>query len=213
MKYLILFNTMLIFLNAYLIKLDNKCFIEYYDTTKKTPVLAYYTLTKEEVEKKNPKRIAYFSIDRRIPKKYRTKSSEYRHTGFDRGHQVGNNIVDYNITCQKYSFKMSNITPQLPKFNRGAYKAIENYELFLAKKYGKIFIIEGNFGSMGKINSINIPKYFFKIFFTKHKIFYIIINQKGKFFNINLLKKQKIFERIKDVNSSLSKKMRLFKIH
>ena len=191
---LLLFNIFL--LNAYLIHLDDKCYQLYFDTDKKTPVLAYYKLTKEEVEKKNPKRITYFKIDKRLPKEYRVKSADYKHTNFDRGHQVGNNIVDYDVECQHYSFLMSNITPQTRHFNRSVYKKIENFELDLAKKEGQIFVIEGNFGSNGKINNINIPKYFFKIFLTNNKNYCIIVDQKGNKYNFKIIKKYPIYKEL-----------------
>ena len=189
-------------LNAYLIHLNNKCFQEFYDTDKKIPVLAYYVLTKNEAEKKNPKRRTHFNIDRRIPKQYRTKSSDYTRQKCldercDRGHQVGNDIVDYNVTCQKYSFLMSNITPQTRHFNRSIYRKIEDFEKKLAIEYGKVIVIEGNFGSYGKIkNNITIPKYFFKFLLTKDKNYYIIVDQEGKFYNIDIMKKYPVYQKV-----------------
>ena len=194
MKYifLILFN----FLNlyGYLIELDNKCFKEYYETNLKNPVLAYYTLTKEEVEKKNPIRLSYFKADKRIPIQFRVCNKDYCNSGYDRGHLVGNNIIDYDIDCQKYSFLTSNITPQSKKFNRSIYKKLENYELELAKYEGKIFVIVGNWGSLGHIkNDINIPKYYFKIFVTKNKIYYYILDTNGNKYKLNFLKNYPYF--------------------
>ena len=196
---------------AYLIELNNICFKEFYDTNKKIPVLAYYYLTKNEVLHKNPKRIRYFSIDKRIPKQFRTKYSDYTkqkclNKKCDRGHLVGNNIIDYNIKCQKLSFKMSNITPQTSHFNRGIYKKIEDLEQYYALKYNKIFVIKGNFGSYGKIkNNITIPKYFYEIILTKNKKYIIIINQKGQIENSLLLKESPQYIYIKKLIKNIKK--------
>ena len=186
--------------------LNNKCFIEYYDINKKIPSIVYYYLTEDQVNHKNLKRITYFKQDKRIPKKYRTKYNDYKKqyiiinnkkNKIDRGHLVGNNIVNYDIQCQKYSFLMSNITPQTIKFNRSVFKKIEKLELNYAKKYKKIFVIVGNFDVITKIkNNISVPKNFFVIIkykeFTKVKILYIILNQNGEKININNLNNKKI---------------------
>ena len=196
MKKIILLFPLFIF--AYLIKLNNVCFDEYYETDYKIPVLAYYNLTKEEIEKANPKRRS-FTIDRRLSEQFRTRSSDYTkqiciNQRCDRGHQVANDIVDYNLTCQKLAFKMSNITPQTRAFNRSTWKKIEDKEKDLAVKYGNIFVIEGNFSGFenyGKIkNDIIVPKYFFKlIFHNKQLIYYKIVDQKGNECNITKLNK------------------------
>jgi DNA/RNA endonuclease G (NUC1) len=183
---LLIFNFSILF--AYLIHLNNKCFQEYYETNWRIPVLAYYYLTEKDVNSPNPIRIHYFKIDKRLPKKYISKSSDYKNTGYDRGHLVGNDIVNYDIRCQKYSFLMSNITPQIPTFNRSIYKKIEKFEMKLAKNYKKIFVITGAWGGNTYIkNKILIPRYYFKIFITKKFIYYIIINNKGKKLPLNTL--------------------------
>jgi endonuclease G len=76
-----------------------------------------YELTREEVAMKQ-KRCNCFKTDTSILTKSASKS-DYSSTGFDLGYlspSAGNNI---SKQANEESFLMSNISPQIPNFNRG----------------------------------------------------------------------------------------------
>ncbi len=100
---------------------------------------------------KNPRWVAYrifdvpnrssgprfsFRIDRRTRTKVRT--SDYTHSGFDRGHMAPNYGIAtrYGAEAQKETFLMSNIIPQSPHVNRHIWKDLE---MRVAKQYGRYF--------------------------------------------------------------------------
>ena len=67
---------------------------------------------------------------------------------------------------------MSNISPQLPGFNRGIWKSLEEWTRQQATADSVIYVITGpvfvnNLGTLGK-NNVTIPGYFYKIL-LKHE--------------------------------------------
>ncbi len=128
-----------------------------------------YELTKQEVESSQP-RCNCFKTDKSITTGSANKK-EYASTGFDLGHLCP--AADNNMSAEanRESFLMSNISPQLPGFNRGAWKKLEELVRDFAVKYDTLYVVTGpvflnNLGSIGK-DSITIPGYFYKVLLRK----------------------------------------------
>lgn len=124
-----------------------------------------YELTKEEVELKE-ERCDCFRMDRQVTTKS-ASSSDYKNTGFDLGHLSP--AADNNLSkeANKESFKMSNISPQLPSFNRGIWKSLEDHVRKMAIANEIVYVVTGpvfinNLGSIGK-NQVTIPGYYYKV--------------------------------------------------
>jgi len=124
-----------------------------------------YELTSEEVAMKQ-KRCNCFKTDRNIITKSASKS-DYSSTGFDLGHLSP--AADNNISKQanEESFLMSNISPQIPNFNRGIWKELKGWVRDKATDHNSIYIVTGpvfinNLGLVGK-NNVTIPGYYYKI--------------------------------------------------
>ncbi len=69
--------------------------------------------------------------------------------------------------ANKESFLMSNISPQLPSFNRGIWKTLEEWTSQQATLDSVVYVVTGpvfvnNLGTLGK-NNVTIPGYFYKI--------------------------------------------------
>lgn len=142
-----------------------------------------YELTREEIQIKR-KRTNHFTADLNIKTKS-ANNKDYSSTGFDKGHLCPAANCKASEEAYKESFVMSNISPQLPLFNREVWKELETYERQLAMKYGKIwcvtgpvFIYGGNLGKLGA-NKVTIPSYFYKVILRK--------NSEGKFKSIAYL--------------------------
>ncbi len=129
-----------------------------------------YELTRDEVAMKQD-RCNCFKTDRNLTTKSASKS-DYSSTGFDLGHLAP--AADNNMSkkANKESFKMSNISPQLPSFNRGIWKKLEEWTRQQATSDSVVYVVTGpvfvnNLGSIGK-NNVTIPGYFYKIL-LKHE--------------------------------------------
>lgn len=124
-----------------------------------------YKLTNEEVVMKED-RCDCFKKDKKVITKSASKS-DYASTGFDLGHLSP--AADNNLSkrANKESFLMSNISPQLPGFNRRIWKSLEEWTRQQATIDSFVYVVTGpvfvnNLGSLGK-NEVSIPGYFYKI--------------------------------------------------
>jgi endonuclease G len=97
-------------------------------------------------------------------------SSDYTNSGYDRGHLVPAHDMDFNKKAMSESFFMTNVSPQVPDFNRGIWKSLEGKVRKWAKKEKRLYVITGPLlrKRVKKADRINptgptIPRGFFKI--------------------------------------------------
>jgi len=81
-----------------------------YDYDKKIPAWVAYRLTPDSVNKKF-KRSNKFKEDTEIPTQYRSTLSDYKGSGYDRGHMAASATVDSSYNAMMESFLLSNMTP------------------------------------------------------------------------------------------------------
>ncbi len=139
-----------------------------YNEEHEQPDWVAYEITKTEANT-DRKRCNCFYEDDKILTESATPE-DYVGTGFDKGHlspAAANNISD---SVNKESFLMSNMSPQLPSFNRGIWAKLEKHIRDLLKKddinFDKIYVVTGpvftnNLGKIGA-NKVTIPGYFYK---------------------------------------------------
>lgn len=133
-----------------------------------------YSVTRNQVKHDSAIRKNYFKPDKLV----KTKTAypdDYKKSGYDRGHLAPADIFDYNQKYMNETFLMSNIVPQLPRFNRGVWKRIELYTQYIAVVYKKIYIVTGcvvlkPYKTIGK-SKVVVPQFFYKVVFDKHKNF------------------------------------------
>ena len=92
--------------------------------------------------------------------------SDYKSTGYDRGHLSPAADNNMSATANRESFLMSNMSPQMPNFNRSIWKTLEGWTRERASIYGSIYIVTGpvfveNLGTIGK-NKVTVPGYYYK---------------------------------------------------
>lgn len=68
------------------------------------------------------------------------RSSEYNRSGYHRGHMVPAADRSSNLAAMRETFVMTNVCPQLPSLNTGAWKRLENYERVCALRLGRVHI-------------------------------------------------------------------------
>lgn len=93
--------------------------------------------------------------------------SDYRNSGYDRGHLAPAADMAWSPTVMSESFFMSNMSPQRPNFNRGIWKRLEQQVRNWAKRYKEIYIVTGpvlpdNLPTIGP-NRVAVPNYFYKV--------------------------------------------------
>lgn len=99
----------------------------------------------------------------------KTKSAtpfDYKGSGYDMGHLAPARTMSYNYTSMSESFYLSNISPQVPAFNRGIWKRLEEKVRYWAMMNDSIFVVTGPIlnNPIGKIgvNNVSVPKAFYK---------------------------------------------------
>jgi endonuclease G len=77
-------------------------------------------------DKTDVERFDNFRPDLRVPELFRADLADYEGSGFDRGHLVASaNQVETEIQNSE-TFLLSNMSPQMPGFNRGIWKDLED---------------------------------------------------------------------------------------
>lgn len=69
--------------------------------------------------------------------------NDYKKSGYDRGHLAPAADMKGNEIMLAQSFYMSNISPQLPQFNRGIWKRLEEWVRSQAQHYEELYIVTG----------------------------------------------------------------------
>ncbi|MDR0429282.1 MAG: DNA/RNA non-specific endonuclease [Tannerellaceae bacterium] len=146
--------------------IDHEGFIISYNADYRIANWAAYELTAEEVKSRHVKRTNKFIPDPKV-KGATAVDSDYRRSGYDRGHLVPAGDMRWSQEGMDASFYFSNICPQNRGLNAGLWNDIEKQCRKWATKYGAIFIvtgpvIDGNMQRLGK-NKVGIPNMFYKV--------------------------------------------------
>jgi len=95
-----------------------------HDNSAKIAIWAAWTLTPQESVGCIARTDA-FVADAALPKGQRAEVSDYNKSGFDKGHMVPDGDLSWDQQVEYESFLMSNMSPQYPNLNRGAWKQLE----------------------------------------------------------------------------------------
>jgi endonuclease G len=130
----------------------------------------YYSLTDSMVINGGQERSNKFKVDKMVSTGS-AKSADYTKSGFDRGHLCPAADMDFNPVAMEESFLMSNISPQVPEFNRGIWKDLETDVRKWAEKEHKIHVVVGpvfadSKGTIGE-DKVLVPGSFYKIIYEK----------------------------------------------
>ena len=130
------------------------------------------------------KRTNNFRTDYNISSKS-SSPSDYRGSGYDRGHLAPAGDMKINSRAMSESFLMSNISPQNPSFNRGGWKKLESLVRMWSRNRASYVTTGGvlNSNSYRKIgkSKISVPTQFYKVIFIPSEnkmIAFLMPNQK-----------------------------------
>ena len=96
-------------------------------------------------------------------------TSDYRNSGYDRGHMAPAADMKWSEQAMRESFYMTNICPQLHNLNAGDWKDLEEQARDWAGHYGRVYIacgpiVTSGFQTIGDKRKIAVPTAFFKVF-------------------------------------------------
>lgn len=135
-----------------------------YDETHEQAKWVAYELTLEETIK-GVERSGKFLPDPKVVTGTAT-NEDYKGSGYDRGHLAPAADMSWSDQAMQQSFYFSNISPQVPSFNRGIWKKLEDRVRKWAKQDTSIFIVTGsvlteNLSAIGP-NRVTVPAHFYK---------------------------------------------------
>ena len=93
--------------------------------------------------------------------------ADYKRSGFNRGHLAPAASMAWSETIMSESFILSNVSPQLPGFNQGIWRKLEEAVRKESYQHEKLVSITGhllkpNFPTIGP-NRVSVPKAYFKV--------------------------------------------------
>lgn len=118
----------------------------------------------------------------------RTESAtprDYNGSGYDRGHLVPAADMAFDAAAIDESFLMSNMSPQVPAFNAGVWRELEECARDWGRKFKHIYVVTGPvltrtpLGSIG-FSKVTVPAAFYKVLYApdQHKaIGFILPNE------------------------------------
>jgi endonuclease G, mitochondrial len=139
-----------------------------YNEDREQPNWVSYKLTKNMILNTSAKRKDNFRPDRAV-KTGSATLSDYRGSGYDRGHLCPTATMRFDKVAMSETFYMSNMSPQVPAFNRGAWKKLEAKVRSWAVKNKEISVVTGpifystrSHKEIGK-NGVDVPDAYFKV--------------------------------------------------
>lgn len=125
-----------------------------------------YVLRGKQFQKEHYGRSNQFKPDPKA-KPHSADDEDYEGSGYDRGHLAPAEDMSWSAASMRESFYYSNISPQLPAFNRGVWKRLEELVRFWATTYDSLYVVTGPVLTKGLTSigpdQIAVPKYYYKV--------------------------------------------------
>jgi len=152
-----------------------------YDGKTRHASWVYEELTAEKLEGSTERSDYDFMEDPLIPPSLRANKSDYRGSGYDRGHLSPAGNARSSPETMKDTFYLSNISPQHPQLNRKYWLKLERHVREMTKSHAKVYVITGPLflpeeGKDGKKyvryqvlgeNNVAVPTHYFKVIHGK----------------------------------------------
>lgn len=151
--------------------LDYNGFALEFDTLTKNAKWVCYLLCKANLGL-GEERSSNFRMERRLGD-LSPRDVAYRNSGYDRGHLAPAADMAYSSESMYDSFFLTNASPQVPGFNRGIWKRLEEQVRKFASEKDSIYIATGPVldQSLARLRNspIVIPEYFYKVVLKRDK--------------------------------------------
>ncbi|HEY3369340.1 MAG TPA: DNA/RNA non-specific endonuclease [Prolixibacteraceae bacterium] len=130
-----------------------------------------YELTKEETNKLF-NRTNRFKVDPMV-KTGSANNSDFTGSGYDRGHLAPAGDMGWSSTAMAESFYYSNMSPQVPGFNRGIWKKLEELVRSWAIENNSILVVTGPVLKKGLKtigpDHVSVPDLYYKVILDNHE--------------------------------------------
>jgi endonuclease G len=137
-----------------------------YNETFEQAAWVAYVLSRKELESGTVDRTDDFRSDTTISSGS-ALLSDYRGSGFDRGHLAPAGDMKWSQAAMSESFLMSNMSPQTPSFNRGIWKKLEDQVRDWAMEKDSLYVLTGpvlnNISNYIGESKVGIPNHYFKV--------------------------------------------------
>lgn len=147
-----------------------------YNPKNRIPNWVAWHLTASHVSGRYKRDNEVFHEDEEVPNP-RAYDSDYRSSGYDRGHMCPSGDNKWDKKAQEQSFLFTNICPQRHNLNTGAWNDVELQCREWAKRYGDLYIVCGpilydqQHRTIGR-NRVVVPEAFFKVVLRKQNNYY-----------------------------------------
>lgn len=136
-----------------------------YNETHEQANWVAYELTKEETNQ-IWERTDKFLTDPKV-KSGTANDKDYSGSGYDRGHLAPAGDMGWSTTAMAESFYYSNMSPQMPGFNRGIWKRLEELVRTWAVDNESVYVVTApvliaGLPTIGK-NKVSVPNFFYKV--------------------------------------------------
>jgi len=137
-----------------------------YNEEYEQPDWVMYKLMSSYVTGESHERKNNFRADTAVVTGSATKK-DYKKSGYDRGHLLPAADMGWSSEAMSETFLMSNMSPQVPGFNRGIWKKLETKVRKWAKINERLYVVVGpvledNLETIGE-NEVSIPRYYYKV--------------------------------------------------
>ena len=147
-------------------------FAIYYSPRDTKPIYTVEKLSREQLLAPHPKRSNQFYEEARLPLAERSLLSDYRGSGYDRGHNAPAGDMT-NERSMAQSFSLANMMPQARQNNQGiwAKNVEEPTRLYIKRVTGDVFVYTGSTGNSGSIgrSRVTIPSNLYKLIYDPGK--------------------------------------------
>lgn len=150
--------------------LCRKGYLLAHDSERKTPIWVAEHLTSERANATRSRSNA-FKADPNLKRGRRAELSDYKNSGFDRGHMAPSADMRWDAQAMKESFYLSNMVPQVPDMNQHIWKDLEEKVRNWAIERGELYIYTGPIYAEGMehdtigANNVSVPTHIYKIIF------------------------------------------------
>jgi len=147
-------------------------FAVYYSPQDKKPIYTVEKLSREKLSAPRPRRSNQFYEEARLPFSERALLSDYRGSGFDRGHNAPAGDMSNELSMAQ-SFSLANMMPQARQNNQGiwAKNVEEPTRAYVKRANGDVYIYTGSTGNIGSVgrSRITIPSHLYKLVYDSNK--------------------------------------------
>jgi endonuclease G len=145
---------------------QHKAYTLSYNEEDEQASLVAYVLSGQQLASAHFERTNKFLKDPQV-KTGSADNEDYDGSGYDRGHLAPAEDMSWSKETMKESFYYSNMSPQVPAFNRGAWRRLEELLRYWSSAYDSIYVVTGPVLTPGLPtighDKVAVPQYYYKV--------------------------------------------------